>query len=119
MAPVRASVAARAATAAMQPALTGVHAMAPCHGMGDDQRVATVDAHAATPQAPGHASGAQDDGGCCVGDSCLCDCLAQASMAHVAAMGLPAPPSRADIAFVPAPWRGPPRLPHLMRPPIG
>lgn len=119
VAPVRASVAAMAGSVAAPSVEPGAHAMAPCHGQQGGDRPAAAGAHGASHDDPGPAPCAVEDGGCCEGDSCLCDGLAQPSMLQWVAPAGASPPPRIDIAFVAAPWRGPPRLPHLMRPPIG
>jgi hypothetical protein len=80
----------------------------PCHATSLPAPVAK----AATTHAHEHA------GDCCHAGACTCQCLQQAHLAFAAGLAL-LPQSRHDaVVHVSTATREPPRLPHLIRPPI-
>lgn len=66
---------------------------------------------------PAHAG--VGDGDCCDGEACDCVCMAQASLALPGGFASVATTAHADVVVGDASGLPPPRLPHLIRPPIG
>lgn len=56
---------------------------------------------------------------CCDGDACPCSCTFQAPVAHATAAVPQGAALRFEAAFHDPARHRPPRLPHLIRPPIG
>lgn len=115
------------ATARMQPSsvpapgmtvhVTANAAAGSCHEVGS-----SADARAPSDVIAG--GEAMDDAGtqamdCCEADACQCSCMAQASVAHAGMHGPQVIAASAVGLAGDASRHRPPRLPHLIRPPIG
>lgn len=75
----------------------------------------------ASPDAPMSGTHPAGDTGCCdgAGDGCRCLCMAQTPLVFVVAT-VPAAMRVPDrVVSAASTWHRPPRLPHLIRPPIG
>lgn len=92
----------------------------------------TMASHAGTPMpvmdhaAMGHGDAgtgtldsAADSADCCAGNTCQCACTQHASTAFIATVAAGATPAHSVLVVGGSSQHASPRLPHLIRPPIG
>lgn len=90
-------------------------------GQGDCHEASPEVPEAASTKAHGALSAHADagDADCCEDGACLCICMVPASLAVAVGLASAVAPADADAASGDVRHHVPPRLPHLIRPPIG